>query len=173
MSNVHKLPIDSRHKNRLASSKTNKHELLADNEKLKKDFLSKYIFDERKGYRAGIHMKTFKEGAIYEGQLNSQGFRHGKGIFKYRENKDVYFGDWKNDKFDGTGTYIFTKGDRYVGELREGRKSGKGNYSYANGNIYFGHWFNDRKDGKGTFEYANTNERYDGKENGLKGFISL
>lgn len=30
----------------------------------------------------------------------------GRGIYYY-SNGDVYIGDWKEDKFDGTGTYLF------------------------------------------------------------------
>ncbi len=39
-------------------------------------------------------------------------FKKGRGIYYY-SNGDVYIGDWKEDKFDGTGTYLFQNGERY------------------------------------------------------------
>ena len=132
-------------------------------------FIKKFLVNDQKTRRPGILVKTFKEGAVYEGQLNNQSQRHGKGLFRYKENQDLYFGDWKNDKFHGKGVYIFTKGDRYSGDLREGRKAGYGDYFYANGNIYKGQWLGDRKHGEGRFLYANTNEEYEGMDNQASG----
>ena len=140
-----------------------KQELLLQNQKLIDQFKRNHIFNKEGQFKTGIHQKTFKEGATYQGQLNNEGFREGKGLFKYKENEDIYFGDWKDDKFDGFGTYVFTKGDRYNGELKDGRKNGKGIYYYANGNMYDGNWFNDKKHGHGKFKYANTKEMYEGK----------
>jgi len=35
--------------------------------------------------------------------------KSGKGIYIYK-NKDVFLGDWKDDKFHGNGIYIFSDG---------------------------------------------------------------
>ena len=161
------LPYDSRHHapssrgQRLAKQKS-------DNTIKEENFKNNHIWDIGGDLRPQIKFKRFKEGTEYRGQMNKKGLREGKGHFSYKENNDVYFGDWKNDKFHGRGTYIFSKGDRYEGNLEEGMKHGEGNYYYANGNVYRGQWYNDRKHGVGVFEYANTNEKYEG---GHMGFI--
>jgi len=59
-----------------------------------------------------------------------------------------------NDKFDGSGSYIFKNGERYEGALVNGFKCGKGGYFYVNGNKYQGDWTNDRKNGYGVYNYS-------------------
>jgi len=52
------------------------------------------------------------------------------------KNGHTYFGDWKNDKFNGQGTYIFQSQERYEGTLIEGMKEGEGKFFYQTGNIF-------------------------------------
>lgn len=49
---------------------------------------------------------------------------------------DQYNGEWKDDKFHGTGTYKFLGGEQYVGGWVNGEKSGTGAYNYADGSSY-------------------------------------
>lgn len=66
--------------------------------------------------------QEFTNGSTYEGHVNDAGQRNGKGIMYFYENPQlarlkegsVYCGDWKNDKFQGIGTYIFENGERYL-----------------------------------------------------------
>ena len=49
-------------------------------------------------------------------------------------NGDKYFGGFRDDKFDGVGTFIYHKnGDIYTGEWVDGKAHGYGGYFYSNG----------------------------------------
>ena len=37
------------------------------------------------------------------------------------ENKDKYNGDWKNDKYEGYGIYIWANGNKYEGEWKNSK----------------------------------------------------
>lgn len=74
--------------------------------------------------------------------------RLGFGIYYYN-NGDIFLGEWFNDKFNGSGHYLFANGkliiiifigERYSGVLSEGLKHGHGKYYYLNGNTYEGDW---------------------------------
>ena len=39
-----------------------------------------------------------------------------------QEDRDVYEGEWKDDKAHGTGRYTHTNGDTYEGELEEDKQ---------------------------------------------------
>lgn len=58
-----------------------------------------------------VSVQSFPDGSKYEGQLNMDGSRDGKGIM-YLNNGDVYCGDWSNGQFHGFGSYIFANGER-------------------------------------------------------------
>lgn len=65
---------------------------------------------------------VWKNGASYDGNFND-GRREGIGRWKSGKNDyDLYFGQYKNDK-----------------------KSGKGQYTWANGTVYEGNFVNDLK----------------------------
>jgi hypothetical protein len=59
-------------------------------------------------------------------------------------NKDgsQYVGEFKNARYHGQGTFIWTSGefagDKYVGEFLKGKRSGLGTYTFANGDIDHG-----------------------------------
>jgi hypothetical protein len=55
-----------------------------------------------------------------------------------------YVGEFKDDKFDGRGTFTFASGDKYVGEFKGGRRNGQGTFTFVSGNEYVGEF----KDGK-------------------------
>jgi hypothetical protein len=70
----------------------------------------------------------------------------GYGIYYYN-NGDIFVGEWLDDKFNGSGHYLFANGilfeyvgERYSGVLSEGLKHGHGKYYYLNGNTYEGDW---------------------------------
>ena len=62
--------------------------------------------------------------------------------------------DWLNDKFDGSGSYIFKNGERYEGTSVNGVKCSKGGYLFVNGNKYQGDWTNDRKSWYWIYNYT-------------------
>lgn len=103
-------------------------------------FLLTYIYTETQSLRPHIHVKLYSDAAKYEGEINNQGLKQGRGIYHY-SNGDKYLGEWFNDLFNGKGVYIFSLGERYEGDLQNGKKQGKGVYFYANGNTYEGDWY--------------------------------
>jgi hypothetical protein len=119
--------------------------------------------DEHRKLKPEIQTKRFKKKGKYQGTLTKTGLRDGIGIFYFDSTKDVYFGEWKDDVFDGSGTYLYESGDAYRGQLEGGQKHGEGVYYYANGNVYDGHWDQDYKHGFGKKTYANSGESYQGK----------
>ena len=74
----------------------------------------------------------------------------------HHPNGDKYIGEWKDDKFEGNGIYLFKNGERYEGELIKGRKKGQGKYYYTNGNTYTGAWNDNKKSGYGVYIYKRT-----------------
>ncbi|CAF4929612.1 unnamed protein product [Rotaria sp. Silwood1] len=67
-------------------------------------------------------------------------------------------GDWVNDKRTGQGVFTLANGERYEGQFKDNNFNGKGTYYYANGNQYTGDWVDDKKSGKGVFTWANGNQ---------------
>ena len=63
-------------------------------------------------------------------------------------NKDVYDGEWKNDRKEGRGTMNYHNGDVYEGEFSKGKLHGKGTYTYAAGDVSKA--IGERKEGKKT-----------------------
>ena len=60
-------------------------------------------------------------------------------------NGDKYIGEYKDDKYNGQGTYTFGpnsewSGDKYVGGYKDGKKNGQGTYFFADGTVETGLW---------------------------------
>ena len=128
----------------------------------KDKFIIEHLYTPENQLKQGILVKNFKNKGRYTGQLSSTGSREGKGLFRFKETQDCYFGDWQNDLFHGNGEYLFANGDRYVGQLAFGMKHGQGSYFYKNSNVFEGEWANDQKCGFGVMNYLNRGERFEG-----------
>jgi len=81
---------------------------------------------------------------------------------------EYYDGEWKDDKMDGYGVYLYSNGDKYEGYWTSGCQNGKGKYTFTDGTSYEGEWKMHKMDGTGTFscldKYSNfTGEFRDGK----------
>jgi hypothetical protein len=50
-------------------------------------------------------------------------------------NGDKYVGEFKDNKYDGRGTYTYANGEKYVGEFKDNKYDGRGIYYSANGSI--------------------------------------
>ena len=61
-----------------------------------------------------------------------------------------YVGEFKDGKYHGQGTYLFSDGRRYVGELRDGKRSGQGVFMLLDGTRYIGEYKDDKWNGVGT-----------------------
>ena len=84
---------------------------------------------------------AFPEGATYTGE--------------YKETKE------KLQILHGQGEFV-SPGFRYRGEFRENKKQGKGAYIWANGNRYEGDFVDDEPSGRGRFVFA-TGDQYEGE----------
>lgn len=79
----------------------------------------------------------------YQGDVNSDGKPHGKGLAIY-ENNSYYYGDWSNGVRNGGGTwYRF-----YIGKKNKSNAMGK-----YTAHSYAGSWVNDLPDGEGAEHY--------------------
>ncbi|KAL3797201.1 hypothetical protein ACHAW5_006063 [Stephanodiscus triporus] len=58
---------------------------------------------------------------------------HGKSTIHF-SGGEVYYGEWVNDKYNGTGMYKWVDRSEYVGEFKGGNPNGKG--EFANGHVY-------------------------------------
>jgi len=71
---------------------------------------------------------------------------------------DTYVGPFKDNAFDGYGTYTFANGDRYEGDFEKSVYEGLGVFSLSDGNQLKG-WFRNNRfagyasDLKGLIEY--------------------
>ena len=100
--------------------------------------------------------------ADYTGEFgNSPGLSHGKGISKSYVNGEYtngYVGEFKDDKFNGQGTFTGADGFKYVGEWENDKFHGQGTLTWADGNKYVGEFKSWSMDsyphGQGTFTYA-------------------
>ena len=68
---------------------------------------------------------------------------------------DKYEGQWKDNKYDGQGTFTWSDGKKYVGQFKDNKKNGQGTFTFANGNKYVGQFQDDKYGGFGTFYNAN------------------
>ena len=98
------------------------------------------------------------------------------------------WGQWRDNKKNGKGTYYFANGDKYVGDWVDDLRTGQGVFTYANGDRYerccsamprpslhasrtlsvhtmnsiqaqvWGQFKDGKKNGKGTYYYANGNK---------------
>ena len=67
--------------------------------------------------------ETYPNGNIYEGQFKN-GKIEGSGIMKY-SNGIIYNGEWKNGIREGKGEYTLEK-DKYEGDFKDGKIEGHG-----------------------------------------------
>jgi hypothetical protein len=63
---------------------------------------------------------------------------------KVRYGSGVYIGEFRANRRDGKGVWLYPNGAKYAGDFRDGKPSGRGTYTYPNGSRYVG----DFRDGK-------------------------
>lgn len=61
----------------------------------------------------------------------------------------MYKGEWLHDRATGTGTCVYSNGDKYAGAWLQDRAHGKGVYTYSGGELYDGDWVHGKKTGRG------------------------
>ena len=105
------------------------------------------------------------DGSIYTGEWKDNDYE-GFGTYIFGKNTDwaddVYVGDFKGGLFHGKGRYTKLNGENYVGGFREGKSSGYGIYTFANGDVYEGEYKDGKRHGKGTYTFP-SGEKYEGE----------
>jgi hypothetical protein len=80
------------------------------------------------------------------------------GFFSYESTSGTHYkGEWKNNKFHGTGLLVDWKGNTFIGEFSEGKLHGNVLVKYYDGSVFRGKYFNNSKNGPGKLLYSNGN----------------
>ena len=111
----------------------------------------------------------------YKGSFDSSGNCSGEGL--WLNNYNIYYGNFRDDAFNGEGVYMNTRGDYYFGswengvpnghgiivfnglkvyegEFKDGQKWGNGIEVFPDGDIYQGEFANGQREGKGKYNFA-------------------
>ena len=91
---------------------------------------------------------------IYIGEMNSIGFKYGRGVFIDNYTNTFYVGYFVNNEKLGKGVNYYSNGkQQYIGEYRRNKPVGRGEFRYKNGEVLQG-VFNSVGEGNGvlTFE---------------------
>lgn len=96
----------------------------------------------------GLMKKLLEKGSLYEGQVNKNGDRHGKGRISYFDGSS-YEGDLVLNQRDGQGVETLKSGMVYDGDWVNDVKHGEGTLKYPDGKIIKTFWDNGRKHGDG------------------------
>ena len=116
----------------------------------------KYVFirKDTKGNKATISSNKFGgkgKSVVHVIEKKSTG---GGNIEMLESFKDDETGCVKGDCKNGTGTYVWTSGNRYIGEFKNGLRHGFGSFYFDNGDFYIGEWKANEQSGYGVYEYA-------------------
>lgn len=100
--------------------------------------------------RNGKGTFTYADGRRYVGEFRDDEI-NGRGYMTYPKNNltQSYEGEWKNGKYNGFGTIIWSNGDRYDGEWRDDKYNDQGVYTWANGDRFEGYWRDGKPNGFG------------------------
>lgn len=105
----------------------------------------------------------FPGGATYKGEYKENKDKlqilHGQGEFVSSAFR--YTGDFRENKKQGKGTYIWANGNRYEGDFVDDEPSGRGKFSFSSGDQYEGEYSKGAFNGKGTF-VAKNGDKIDG-----------
>lgn len=88
---------------------------------------------------------NYTDGSKYYGQTRN-GKREGQGTFTF-SNGNIYFGQWVNDRRIGHGTVLHTNGQKFSGKFADDLQNGMGTYIWPNGEIFIGMYKNDKANG--------------------------
>jgi hypothetical protein len=90
---------------------------------------------------------------VYIGEMNSIGFKHGRGVLVDTYNKTFYVGYFLNNEKSGKGVNYNSDGkQQYIGEFKRNKPCGKGEFRYKNGEVLQG-TFNSVGEGKGVYTF--------------------
>ncbi len=110
----------------------------------------------------------YSNGDLYVGDIY-QVYRQGNGKMSFYATKDVYEGQFQEDKLTGTGTYTYRNGDVFMGKLIDSQKQGQAVFIWADGSKYEGGFENGVQNGYGVFTNGKDGSKYEGNfKNGVK-----
>lgn len=96
-------------------------------------------YDEKEETRKYQHQyldgRYVGEVKLVENSKFAEPVRHGLGRMEFRDTGDVYSGQWKDNKRDGKGTYVWASGSKYEGEFQHDRMTGVGRTTWVNGSV--------------------------------------
>lgn len=122
-----------------------------------------------------VHItQTYKDGSMYQGYTRDGSLRHGRGKYTYPDGNSYYEGQFRNDKFNGFGTFknaqseytggwknnlkhgrgeevSFKFNSTYTGEYLDGKKHGQGINKWQDGSVYEGQFYYDEIQGEGKY----------------------
>ena len=102
--------------------------------------------------------RTFANGDRYVGEFKDNKY-NGQGTYFFladnQLNGNKYIGEFKDGNLNGQGTLTFADGDKYLGQFKNGTQHGQGTYTSANGNQFFGEWKDGMRNGQGTMYASN------------------
>lgn len=96
----------------------------------------------------------------YKGEFR-ENKKQGKGVYIWA-NGDRYEGDFVDDEPSGRGKFIFASGDQYEGEYSKGAFNGKGMFIAKNGDRTDGAFVNNKANGQAVYVFA-SGDRYEGE----------
>ena len=103
------------------------------------------------GYFHNCFGSFISNGARYVGEFKENNF-NGKGTFT-SSNGTKYVGEFKDNNFNGQGTITYADGNKYVGEFKDSKQNGQGTFTHPNGERYVGEFKDDKYNGQGTYTY--------------------
>ena len=90
---------------------------------------------------------------IYIGEMNTVGFKYGRGVFIDSHTNMFYVGYFVNNEKFGKGINFYPNGkEQYIGEFRRNKPVGKGEFRYQNGEVLQG-TFNVVGEGRGVYTF--------------------
>ena len=109
---------------------------------------AEHVGEYHDGRRAGQGAVNGANGVHYEGAWRDDQY-DGRGTFHDHDGNE-YQGDWHQGRPSGRGAWRYADGERYEGALRDGDYAGRGVYTWPNGDRYEGEFQGGRPDGPGT-----------------------
>ena len=119
-------------------------------------------------WKNGIFWNGFGREKRSDGKKARDFYEGGKIIKKELtlSNGDKYFGEFKDGKYDGQGTFTWPNGGKYTGKFKDGKYNGQGTYTYGKGEWegqkYVGEFKNGKFNGQGIYTWSD-GRRFVGK----------
>ncbi len=111
------------------------------------------VFD-KEGQMIGPAVAEYSDGSRYEGELDKNRGKHGKGRHT-KSAGDYYEGEFQNNLRHGTGKWVSPSGWTYTGQYAFGYRDGRGAEVFQDGSHYEGEFKAGDRHGQGRFIEAN------------------